>query len=233
MHDGHDGLATFDVRFHTGHRLYITASTATLTDHTGRILGTAPRAAVAGGRPTAVDGEEDALPLDVLDHAREALNTALHVSRLHTSEFGSDATFPVVVGGRDREATSAVGLSHRKGGGVAPQPSLTCATFVRTAGWALMLESGETWLLRPDGGQLLLSARADRLVCVDADEGTPTRCFDIVGSPAAPRGTPEANAVAAAADALAAVSNKRRFHPTATLEAGLGELLDRLKVVQQ
>lgn len=232
MHDGHDGAATFDVRFHTGHRLNVTASTATMTDDAGRVLGTVPRAAVAGGGgPAAIDVEENVLPVDVLNHAREALSTALHVEKLHTSEFGSDATFPVVVGGRDREATSsAEGLSRRKGGGGATQPSLTCATFVRTAGWALMLDSGETWLLRPDGGQLLLSARADRLVCVNADDSTPTRCFDLAGSPAAPRGSPEAEAVAAAADALAAVSNKRRFHPTATIEVGLGELLDRLKV---
>jgi hypothetical protein len=249
MHDGfeRDGAATFDARFHTGDRLHVTASHATMSDRSGRVLGTLPRSYVAGGG--AAGGDDVMLANDAPTHMREAVNharralcTALRVEELHATAFGDDASYPVVVGGRDRDASSGAQPSRRRGGahgaaagvgrsgGGGGGPTLSHAAFARTAGWAVMLESGETWLLRPDGGQLLLSARADRLVCVDPgdEDVSHARCLNLAGGPAAPKGTREAVAVAAAADALAAVSNKSRSNPSATIEAGISALLECL-----
>ena len=244
MHDGpeRDGAATFDARFYTGDRLYVTASRATLMDRAGRVLGTVPRSYVAGGAEATAGGGEVVMPHDAPAHVREAVNharralcTALRVEELHATAFGNDASYPVVVGGRDRDASRVPtsrrcgGIASAKSGTADGRPVLSHAVFARTAGWGVMLESGETWVLRPDGGQLLLSARADRLVCVNPDDDSVhARCLDLTGGAGAPKGTQDAAAVAAAADALAAVSNKSRTKPSATIEAGLSALLDCL-----
>lgn len=209
-----------------------TAATPPASPARASAATTTPSHAAATTAPTGVgmaakDTDEEAgVPAelrDAVEHARRTFDAARKIEALHTLALG-DAGFPVVVGSRDRTAAADPCASRPS----ETRPHLTHIAYAHTAGWAVRLSSGETWVLQKGGGQLLLSPRADKLLRVptntQAAEGIRVDVAGDTGS----WSVADAAAAAAAADGLAAVTNRCRRDPSGTVESGLQTLRDLL-----
>lgn len=216
MEDG--PTATFDVRFYSGQRVRVGGSEAVLTDDSGNRVATVRRDAVLGSQHCVAGLSESSCEL--LEHVHEAFAAVRKIEDLHAKALG-ELGFPVVVGNRNRLAEGGALRVHG--------PTPTYAAFSQSGEWALLLDTGETWVLRPDGRQMLLSAQADELLSLEPGERpADARFVELSVSPTTVQTPADTVAVAAAADALASITNLSRSNPTKTVQAHLRALSKRL-----